>query len=126
MAISPINLKPKEKSGGGLFGKLAGTVVGGIAGAVTGNPQLALSGAAMGGSLGGIIGDEVSKPGIQQRTGSTSLENASKVNPEVAIAQLNEAQKLLETDLMVPDNELQNYRSHFDMARQKLKERMGA
>ena len=125
MAISPIALKGKEKKGGGLLGSVIGglaSTIGGIAAApFTGGASLAV--VPVGAPVGGAVGGVVSKPGFKAPGGPTPLENAAKMDPGVAIAQLNEAEKLLERDLSLPADEMTNYRRHFGQARQVLTER---
>ena len=52
--ISYQNAVARSQSGSG-FGQLGGSIIGGTLGALTGNPMIALGGAQLGGSIGGMI-----------------------------------------------------------------------
>lgn len=106
MALNDVVQYPEVKKGkGGLFGKIAGTVLGAIPGVVTGNPALAVSGAGMGGQLGGAVG-EVADPSKVKQAENVPLQRMAD-RPNVQLAQLVDAQKALmkSTELTIPQKE---------------------
>lgn len=106
MALNDVVQYPEVKKGkGGLFGKIAGTVIGAIPGVVTANPALAVSGAGMGGQLGGAVG-EVADPSKVKQAENVPLQRMAD-RPNVQLAQLVDAQKALmkSTELTIPQKE---------------------
>lgn len=127
MALNPVNIPQKKKSGG-LFGKVLGgigAVGGGVAGAFAGGPLGAIKGASTGAGLGKMVGDVVdpAKGGQQQR--GVGLSRMAD-DPEVKLAQLAESRKALMESAEIPEpDRIELEQNVFNPAMDALKKRLG-
>jgi hypothetical protein len=84
MALSPIQLKPKQSGGkGGLWGTVIGGGLGAIAAPFTGGSSIG-AGMALGGAVGGAV-DPAKQSGGR---GVSTLDTAAKMSPGVQKRQL--------------------------------------
>lgn len=125
MAITPIALQPKEKRGGGLFGKIAGGLVGAVAGLATGNPLAVLKGATGGAALGGMIGGAVKPDSVKPTRGVSTLERAMSANPGAQIAMISEGQNEVKTLPGISVDEKERAISELEKAKVRLRGLMG-
>jgi outer membrane lipoprotein SlyB len=116
--LSPIQLQQKQKSGGGLFGKVLGGTVGAIAGTFAGNP---LAGAQAGMALGGTVGEMV-KPGSV--SGGKGVSLVANQDPEVQMLNIRENQKKLLQENQFSPEERDQLNSVFEKGAEELKKRM--
>lgn len=130
MAFTPVNIPPKQKGGGGLFGKLAGGIAGGLAAAAlapfTGGASLAaavpmvLGGIGTGAGLGGAIGEAASPSEVKQPRPVSALETAAQASPGAQLALLNQGEEELRGSPMFSPQEKQEGSTYFSEGRRRL------
>lgn len=123
MAINPVNVTPRSKGGGGLFGKILGGLAGAVGGALVGGPAGAVTGLGLGSQLGGTAG-EIAKPSKFDSSRGVPL-SAMKNNPEVNFLMLDEAKKLVAADPRIPPIDAEQTISYFNQAQDQIKKRLG-
>ena len=120
MAINPIQIQQKKKSGGGLFGKVAGGLAAVAAAPFTGGASLAAAPAL--GAIGGAIGEAAKPSGASGTRGGSILQSAAKANPEVQLAQVLDAKK---ASLALPLDQQKQVSPLLDQTVQQLRTRLG-
>ena len=126
MAINPIYIPPVKKSGGGLWGKIAGWLAGlagGVAAVATGGaaaPAIpALMGA--GSAIGGMAGEAISPTTMKE--GKGAMNTAMQADPMAQMAMLKDSQNALTQFPMATDQMKEMY-DYLEQAKQNLNARM--
>lgn len=120
MALSTINLTPKQSGGkGGLLGKILGSVGGGLLGLI-GGPAGVAAGASIGGTAGGLIGGAVDPVKSENRQAIAPLERKAMQDPEVQAAQLEEASTMIDATPEITPEEAGPLKDSFRAARERL------
>lgn len=101
MALTAIQVKPKQKKGGGFLGGALGGIAGAIAAPFTGGASLAA------GPIGGLIGESVSPSKTSGGRGVGTLQSATQQDPNVKLAKLRQTKidTLDNPDLSNPQKE---------------------
>lgn len=119
MAITPVNVLPKKKGGFlGSLGRALGGAAGAVGGAMVGGPVGALKGASTGASIGGAVGG-MAQGGQSSGGTSVPLQSVAKRDPNVQLAQLDEARKAAD---FLPANQREEVLGTLNPAFEHLKE----